>query len=381
MTQCLVVAVGIDVGTSFVKAMALDGVTVSDFARAPLPSPELASDLWRALEDVFEAFLPGAQRRSVGAICVSGRAPTLVGIRDDQRDGPILGWDSPGTPAGTGFYLDSIARSLMESDRDLYDSCRFFVNPHEYLTYVLSGLVRSSTPSGLYHPWGGYVTEATRRIRQARVDLSKVPPVVAVGSIVGRISPASASSLGLNESTKVVMGGWDFLADVLGSGLNASGEVLVRAGTSMAVDALWSSPISVNGFFTTPHFMPGTYVVGKIVEAATWRVKPEELDHGPMAQKPPRVRDTVLEIVGAISRLRATIGEPPSIVCSGQRALSTDLCRTLAKTITRPVERVDTPSAEAQGTAVLASVAAGLTSNHGEHVRAIRSNWEEIKAE
>ena len=368
-----------DVGTSSIKAVVLDGAIISDSARAPLPTPHSTSDLQKAFVDVFESLLPEERRGQVRALCIGGRAPTLVGIRGDQQDGPVVGWEGSPAKATRGrFYLDSIAKSLMEHDRDLYDSCRFFVNPHEYLTYLLTGLVRSSTPSDLYHPWGGYVTEAKRRLKSARVDNSKVAPPVPVGSVVGTISPALAPSLGLEETAIVVMGGWDFFLDILGSAISIPGEILVRAGTSIAVDALWSSPLDFDDFFTTPYFMSGIYVVGNVLRSAAEFTGREEHPLRSAGQKASGPEDDAKEIADAVSRLRQRMGDPLSIVCSGQRALSTDICRRLISMIGRSVQRPGEPDTEARGAAMLASVTSGVTATYEEHIRAIKSTWETI---
>jgi len=375
----LALAVGVDVGTSSIKAVLLDGLIISGSARAPLPRPRSTGDLQKAFVDLLESLLPEEKREHVRALCIGGRAPTVVGIRGDQQDGPVVGWEgSPATATRSRFYLDSIAKSLMEHDRDLYNSCRFFVNPHEYLTYVLTGLVRSSTPSDLYHPWGGYVTEAKRRLKSARLDSSKVAPSVPVGSVVGRISSALALGLGLDETATVVMGGWDFFSDILGSAVSMAGEILVRAGTSIAVDALWSSPLDFNGFFTVPYFMSGIYVVGKVLRSAAEFTGHEERAPHSTGQEVFRPEDEAQEIADAVSRLRQEMGEPLSIVCSGQRALRTDMCRRLVSRIGRTVQRPSEPHTEARGAAVLASVASGLTATYEEHIRAIKSTWETI---
>lgn len=368
-----------DVGTSSIKAVALDGVVVSASAQAPLSRPSSTSDLRNELTGVLESLLPRKKREQVKALCVGGRAPTLVGLRADQQDGPVVGWEGSSAAAGR-FYLDSIAKSLINHDRDLYDSCMFLVNPHEYLTYVLTGVVRSSTPSGLYHPWGGYVTEAGRRIKAARVDSSKVPPSVLVGSVLGRILPTFALEIGLDETATVVMGGWDFFLDILGSGVSVAGEVLVRAGTSIAVDALWSSPLDVGGFFTTPYFVYGDYVVGKVLRSGGELAGHEKRRVHPVSQEVSGSEDETQEIADAISQLRREIGEPLSIVCSGQRALRTDMCRRLVSIIGRAVQRPSEPHTEACGAAVLASVASGLTGTYEEHIQTIKSSWETIGA-
>lgn len=380
-THHLPLAVGIDVGTSSVKAVALTGTTISSSVRIPTMVPAKTSTLWALFREALMELLPPTERMKVGSLCVSGRAPTLVGVRADQEEGPIVGWQSSSMRAEERFYMDSIAKSLMEEDHDLYDSCRFFVNPHEFLTYKLTGFVRSSTPSALYHPWGGYVTEATRRIRRMRIDTAKVAPQAVVGSIIGAVSRTAADELGLDSAVRIVMGGWDFMSDLLGSGIIASGELLIRAGTSLAVDALWSEPLSVDGFFSIPHFISGLFTVGRVVRPSSGHLGGLVAEGQENTPLPKHGVQEIREVAGVISSLESIIGRPSTIVCSGMNALDDVFCLTLAQVLERGVERVGNPVAEARGAAIVGSVASGLTPTYEDHIRTIRSERETMRFE
>lgn len=379
--RCLPLAVGVDVGTSSLKVVVLTGTVIASSVRIPTAVPTRTSDLWTLFSEALTGLLPPEARMQVGSLCVSGRAPTLVGIRADQEDGPVVGWQSSSTRGNERFYMDSIAKSLATEDRGLYDACRFFVNPHEFLTYRLTGVIRSSTPSELYHPWGGYMTEATRRIREARVDTVRVAPPAVVGSLIGTVSKKAADGLGLDPSTRVVMGGWDFMVDLLGSGIIAPGELLIRAGTSLAVDALWSRPLEAGGFFSVPHFISGLFVVGRVVRSS--------LDHlgdfrveGQEVARPFRYDEQEMHrIVEAISSLVNVMGEPSVVACSGMNALDDGFFLALSQVLERGVERVSNPVAEARGAAIVGSIASGLTPTYEEHARTIRSEREKIEFE
>jgi sugar (pentulose or hexulose) kinase len=377
----LPLAVGVDVGTSSLKAVVLTETVVSSSVRIPIAVPTRTSDLWTLFSEALTGLLPPEARTQVGSLCVSGRAPTLVGIRADQEDGPVVGWQSSSTRGNERFYMDSIAKSLATEDRDLYDECRFFVNPHEFLTYRLSGVIRSSTPSELYHPWGGYMTEATRRIREARIDTAKVAPPAVVGSLIGTVAKKAADELGLNPSTRVVMGGWDFMADLLGSGITAPGELLIRAGTSLAVDALWSRPLEASGFFSVPHFISGLFVVGRIVRLASSHSGNLGVQGREVIPPPQYDEQEVHRIAEAISSLVNVMGEPSVVMCSGMNALDDGFCLMLSQVLERAVERVSSPVAEARGAAIVGSIASGLTPTYEEHARTIRSERETIEFE
>jgi sugar (pentulose or hexulose) kinase len=380
-THHLPLAVGIDVGTSSVKAVALTGTAVSRSVRLPITMPATTSALWTLFKEALTCLLSLEERTQVASLCVSGRAPTLVGIRADQEEGPIVGWQDSSMRAEERFYMDSIAKSLMEEDRDLYDNCRFIVNPHEFLTYKLTGFVRSSTPSALYHPWGGYVTEATRRIRRMRIDMAKVAPPTVVGSLIGAVSREATDGLGLDPSTRVVMGGWDFMADLLGSGLIVPGELLIRAGTSLAVDALWSRPLEAGGFFSVPHLISGLFVVGKIVRLASGHLGKLGIQGQKVTLSSKYDGQEAHRVAEAISSLVNMIGEPSVVACSGMNALDDGFCLMLSQVLERAVERVSNTVAEARGAAIVGSIASGLTPTYEEHARTIRSERETIEFE
>ena len=367
---------GIDMGTSSAKGVALNGTSVSASTRIALSPPATTSDLWNAFEEAFSDLLPPERRSEVDCLCVGGRAPTLVGIRADDQPGPVFGWigDREGGREDV-FHMDAVAKRLIEHDRNLHDSCRFYVNPHEYLSFRLTGIVRSSSPSDLYHPWGGYVTEAARRIRKARIDPAKVAPPMLVGRPIGNVSTPSARALGLKNSAMVVMGGWDFMMDLLGSGLNSAGKVLIRGGTSLALDLLWSNALTLSGFHSTPHFMPGLFVVGKLIRPPL--LQPA---YRPDSQAAGRARPkrAVEEVAEDLLLLNSAAGEPSSVVCSGPNAMSLDFCSELAVRLGRDVERVTTPVTEAHGAAIVASVAVGLTPTYEDHIRVIESGRERV---
>jgi hypothetical protein len=351
---------------------------VTSSVRIPIAAPTRTSDLWTLFSEALTGLLPPEARMQVGSLCVSGRAPTLVGIRVDQEDGPVVGWRSNSMKGNERFYMDSIAKSLATEDRSLYDECRFFVNPHEFLTYRLTGVIRSSTPSELYHPWGGYMTEATRRIREARIGVAKVAPPVVVGSLIGNVSRNVADGLGLDPNTRVVMGGWDFMADLLGSGLIAPGELLIRAGTSLAVDALWSGPLETSGFFSVPHFISGLFVVGRVVRPSIDYLANLGAE-GQEVTRPFRYNELeVRKVVEAISSLVDLMEEPSVVACSGMNALDDGFCLALSQVLERGIERVSNPVAEARGAAIVGSISSGLTPTYEEHARTIRSERETI---
>lgn len=378
----LALAVGIDVGTSSAKGVVLRGVEVASTFWMPLWPPSNTSELFAVLQTLLTKLLLPEQRSDVRSICISGRAPTLVGIRADGPEGPVVGWGSDPRTGEGGFYLDSLARWLMENDRDLYESCRFFVNPHEYLSYRLTGIARSSAPNELYHPWGGYQTEAAKRIRNLRVNPAKIAPAVTVGTILGRMPDSIARRLSMDSSTAVVMGGWDFMMDTLGSGVSTNGEILVRAGTTLSVNSLWSQALTSGGFFSTPHFIPSQFLVGKVIEAGPNRIaqsgeasEPRGRSRRPWWTRTDFAADRAATVITSLTDL---IGPPSSIVCTGQNALSTGFCRELTKAIQRPVERIRNSLSEARGAAIVASIAAGLTLTYEDHIREIRSSRERI---
>gem|GEM_PF-2999951 len=375
------IAVGIDVGTSSMKAVALAGTTITASARVRAAIPTRTSDLWALFEDVLTHLFYPEELAQVSSLCVSGRAPTLVGIRADEDDGPVRGWQNSSMRENERFSMDSIVRALASDDRSLYNACRFFVNPHEFLTYRLTGVIRSSTPSELYHPWGGYMTEAARRIKDARIDPAKVAPPVVVGSLIGTVSKKAADELGLDPSTRVAMGGWDFMTDLLGSGIITPGELLIRAGTSLAVDALWSRPVEASGFSSVPHFIRGLFVVGRVLANLQSQPVDARVEGHETAHEFRHDGQSMNRIAEAIASLTNVIGEPSVVACSGMNMLDGSLCLTLSQILRREVELVANPVPEARGAAIVGSIASGVTPTYEEHVSMIRSERKKIRLE
>ena len=373
------IAVGIDIGTSSMKGVALRGTTITSAARVNMTVPKKTSDLWTLFEEVLARLLPPEELMRVSSLCVSGRAPTLVGIRADGEDGPVAGWQNSSMKGKEKFFMDSIAKSLATEDRNLYNACRFFVNPHEFLTYRLTGVIRSSTPSQLYHTWGGYVTEATRRIKEAKIDSAKVAPPAIVGTLIGTISKKVADGLGLNPDARVAMGSWDFMADLLGSGIIAPGELLVRAGTSLAVDAIWSRSLEVGGFFSVPHFIQGLFVIGRALTPSQNQFVYTEAEGQDVARPLKHTDQSLHGVEDAVALLVSAIGEPSVVACSGMNALDNAFCLALSQVLKREMELVTNPVPEARGAAIVGSIATGLTPTYEEHASTIRSEWEKFR--
>src|SRR5262249_56836557 len=79
------------------------------------------------------------------------------------------------------------------------------------------------------------------------------------GLVVGELSVAAATALGLRPGTPVTAGGGDTGCGTLGSGALAPGEVVVVAGTTAPVQMVLDRPLldRRRRTWTAPYLLPG----------------------------------------------------------------------------------------------------------------------------
>jgi xylulokinase len=100
--------------------------------------------------------------------------------------------------------------------------------------------------------------------------IERRPEGVAVGSVVGRLTPVAAETLGLRPGIPVAGGTNDAFASYLGAGLLEAGDAYDPGGSAGGFGVYWHEPVAVPGAFVTPAPIVGLYSVGAAM-AATGR--------------------------------------------------------------------------------------------------------------
>ena len=263
---------GIDVGTTAVKAMLVagDGAVLAESEiehPVSVPRPgwsEQHPDLWwrSAVLAVREA-VQSADRRNfaleIAAVGISGQMHSSVFL---DRHGEVIRhailWNDARTTAQCREILDKVGMEglratvgnlplegftapkllwLRENEPENYARLHTLLLPKDYIRYRMSGEYATdpSDASGalLYdvraRVWAQPMLDALQ------VDREILPPVVESAELSGTVSAAAAAELGIPAGIPIVGGGADNPAGAVGSGTTAAGVMQVSIGTSGAV--------------------------------------------------------------------------------------------------------------------------------------------------
>jgi len=142
-----------------------------------------------------------------------------------------------GVPSRTG--KDPVGQMLfLKHERpEVYEAASVFLEPMDYLNLRLTGRAVASYDTIVGH-WVTDNRDLTRvtyddeLIDWVGVDRSKLPELVATGSVIGTLGPEAASELGLGRHVQVVAGTGDTASAGIGSGAVRDFEGHLYIGTS-----------------------------------------------------------------------------------------------------------------------------------------------------
>ena len=399
MTSVSPLAVGIDIGTTSVKAVAADedGNVV---ARARVPHRLVTPQADRLEHDAVQAWRRGPRRalaemsrEGVAAVSVTGMVPSMCAV------------DSRGIPRTPGLiYGDARGRNGRPMDQTGAGEAAAFLrwtaaqcpDAHGYwpaqavANYALSGepSLDTATAFSAFPLFDGNVwDEAALAERGARPD--QFPPVSINGTPVGKVGSAvlGASSI-------------DAMGELLVAGADGDGDVLVILGTTLIVWAVIPEWREVPGLWTLPHLGAAQKILiggasnggGLFLSWATgwlgrakgqpdprrvpvWEpyVRGERTPyHDPdrravlhdldLTHDAAAVRRAAYEASGFVARHHLDLAgvSPRRIVATGGGVRVAEWVQALADCTALPVEVVAVPEGAALGAAFMARVAAGL---------------------
>jgi xylulokinase len=417
------VTVGVDIGTTSVKALAVDADgSVLARSRVPhavtAPEPDIlrhdAKRAWRAgPRKAFAEVTAALGGEEVAGVAVASMVPSLTAV---NRNGvPLLpgllygdheGRPEPGTatkalppgamPDAEGFLQWAAAQ---QPDARGYWPCQAVA------TCALSGIPAIDTgvtaALGALHERGRWNAEI---LASLRVDEAQMPLVVPMAEAAGT----------LPGSDTVITGGTiDALCDQIVAGATEPGDVLVIFGATLIVWAVCEEWLVAPGLVSYPHTTPERFLVGGPSNAGAlfvdWartllrgvpRPGPERERHDPRPERPDRVpvwlpyvrgERTPFEDYTLRSNLYGLdIGSSPHdmeraafeasgfvvrrmldlagvkgtrIVASGGGSRVTAWLAAVADATNLPVDTVAVPEGAAFGAAYFARMAAGLESS------------------
>jgi xylulokinase len=411
------VTVGIDIGTSSVKAIAADddGAVVAR-ARVPhsfrVPSPGRfehdASVAWRtgprAALAAIEAEVAQDRIRGVSVAAMvpsltavdAGGEPVLPGLLYGDERGRATG-AATGSPAETG-ELRNFARWMVSQAPDaagLWPAQAVANHALAGEAVLDTSTAATAVPLFDFTGWDeALVTEVGARVEQ-------FPRLVPTGWECGRV--AFGDGGGSGDGPALASGCIDAFAEQLVAGADHDGDVLVIFGTTLIIWAVTTSETPVPGYWTIPHTAAGKLLVGgpsnagglfcdwatRLLAPPAGAIEPGRVPvwapyprgertpmHDPfrrgvladldLTHDAAAVRRATYEASGFVTRrvldaAREHTGlAPRRIVATGGGVVVDEWVQAVADATALPVECVRVPEGGALGSAWLARIAAGL---------------------
>ena len=276
---------GIDLGTTEVKAglVALDGRLLAlarsgyglDVSGGKGWAEQDPGAWWSAVVGAVRALHVVAVAEIV-AIGTDGHGPTLAAV-DSRGEATrpaitfldtrataeadelaaatgVRGWALGGLPAGLWVERHEPAVAAGTS---------WYLSTWEWLAFRLTGVAAGPLVPDQLVP-------DPAAVEAAGISGDRLPPVVAMGEVVGALTNTAADALGLRPGIPVVGGTVDAFASYLGAGLLEPGDAYDPGGSAGGFGVYWDRPVDVPGGFVTPAPLAGLFSVGAAM-AATGR--------------------------------------------------------------------------------------------------------------
>ena len=264
---------GIDIGTTAVKAVAVDHQgTVLARSRVPhrlvTPEPDHlehdATKAWRRgpLEALAEVT---ASIPEPAGVCVASMVPSLaaVGRRGMPMSPGLLYGDARGRPETSQVALEGpadVAGAMPDAVGFLQWAARQYPEATGYwpaqavANYALARVPAIDTAMSM--SLGDLMFAGQwdlNRLAEAGVRMEQMPEVAPMASAAGTVS---------GTGTVIAPGTVDALCDQIVSGAEQVGDVLVICGATLVVWAVIGEWIEVPGLWTVPHIVPDRIMVG-----------------------------------------------------------------------------------------------------------------------
>jgi len=338
------VILGVDIGTSACKAVAVDAEgnilasshTLYNFLTPRLGWFEIDPNVFiNALITVFHDILRYIPSNAIEGISIDGisNSPILVD-RDLKVLRPCILWlDQRGAE-----YISEILRTLdaegvtptlplsslitlikllwvKENETVVWRDASYILQPKDYVRTWLTGCV-ATDPSdasvtmmfdGERFRWADYVE------RLFGIDLKKLPEIVPSHEIAGYINRWAAEKTGLLEGTPVITGCADGVADALAAGLIEEYDSLIRLGTAGVFSTLLDKYVpDKERYYIFVHAMPGKWVIQRMFPFGVphrWffeNLYSEELEHARSLGIDPYmyVEDNLPNVIGELGDLK-----------------------------------------------------------------------------
>lgn len=278
------ITVGIDIGTTSVKALAVAGGG-EVLARSRVPHRIIHASADHMEHDARAAWRRGPRRAlaalheavegpvDLAGICVAGMVPSLTGVdrRGIPRTPGLLYGDLRGRSEKPPTAPADEAGSMPDAEGFLAWTAKQMPDAHGYwpaqavATHALTGHGVIDTAvvaslGGLYR--AGRWNETL--LADLNVDPARLPSVSLTGERAGELRPGRGrGSDGWQDDNAAVAGGTiDAFCDQIVAGADRVGDVLVIFGATLIVWVVTDSWVEAPGLWTVPHTVPGRVLIG-----------------------------------------------------------------------------------------------------------------------
>jgi xylulokinase len=288
---------GIDLGTSAVKVMVIDGAgavaaeaqrqfaTLSDLPEQAEQNPAdwlaaLAAAM-RELDATISDRLGGEWRPRVASIGLTGQLPTLVCIGDDGPLAAAITWRDGRADPFASARMSAAERMMMYSHTgmpidgrylapmfgfhfaDRIGAVRCILSAKDFLLLALTG-VRVTDPStaagyGIYDLRKGAFSAELARFWD--IELTQLPGVMPADAVAGLLSGSGADTLRLPPGIPVITGAADSVcASYAMSGLDTRIASISLGSSAVVIASACTSALDSKArFLVTPHVQAGWY--------------------------------------------------------------------------------------------------------------------------
>jgi D-ribulokinase len=284
-------ALGVDIGTSGVRAAVLDeaGDFVSSAATkfTSIGGHPSAPATWRrATEATLAALGREVDLTRIGAFAVDGTSGTMVAIgADGEPIGPARMYDQPCDDIAV---LDRIAAVAPEGSPALGRTSALarvltlqtrpgvwkVVHQADWIAGVLGGRFdRSDENNALKTGYDPILRAWPDWIERAGAELRKLPTVHSPGARIASVG-AGARIIGLPATVMVCAGTTDGCASFLATGASDTGDAVTALGSTLVIKLLSDTPIQAADYGVYSHRLGDRWLVGgasntggKVIEA------------------------------------------------------------------------------------------------------------------
>lgn len=270
-------ALGIDVGTSGVRAVVLDGggaIVAEAAATMPAEPRRTASEWWNATAIVLEDLARRVPLSSIAAFAVDGTSGTLVAV--DEVLAPV----APPSMYNERCKLETLARieasappasaalgatSALGRAIELQAARPYrILHQADWIGALLAGRIGPSDENNALKTGYDAVTQRWPHwLATAGLDMSLLPEVVPAGCIIGaEPMSAAARSLGFAPGTIWVAGTTDGCAAFLATGAEQPGEGVTSLGSTLVLKLLSDRPVFAPHYGIYSHRLGNMWLAG-----------------------------------------------------------------------------------------------------------------------